>query len=353
MRPAAKIAGDVYSDSGLPDGASGVATVSVSGAATGVRPGICRSSAASVGELSSSSFVCRRRWLRVAVWSGVARRQRCEMRWQRAPLAPLRLRIGVRAGEVQLHDDGNYAGSTINRTARREVTHGGQTAAGSRARTELPFPKKTSGYPFGTTSGYRFRRTRRSGEMPVWGWFLAAAIVVLTVTAIVVGLAANRRKRTERLKERFGPEYDRALDEAGEQSAAEKELAARKRKRDKLDIVPLSPQARGKYAEGWREVQTAFVDNPSSALGDADRLVTEVMRERGYPIDDFDQRAADISVDHPTVVENYRAAHSISHAQQQGGGVGTEEQRQAFVHYRALFEKLLETDKDKSQEARA
>jgi len=189
--------------------------------------------------------------------------------------------------------------------------------------------------------------------MPVWGWFLAAAIVVLAVTAIVVGLAANRRKRTERLKERFGPEYDRALDEAGEQSAAEKELAARKRKRDKLDIVPLSPQARGRYAEGWGEVQTAFVDNPSSALGDADRLVTEVMRERGYPIDDFDQRAADISVDHPTVVENYRAAHSISHAQQQGSDVGTEEQRQAFVHYRALFEKLLETDKDKSQEARA
>ena len=101
-------------------------------------------------------------------------------------------------------------------------------------------------------------------------------------------------------------------------------------------------------------MQTAFIDNPSSAVGDADRLVIEVMRERGYPIEDFDQRAADISVDHPAVVDNYRAAHRISLSQQQGN-VDTEQERQAFVHYRALFEKLLETDKDQdnSQEARA
>jgi len=106
-------------------------------------------------------------------------------------------------------------------------------------------------------------------------------------------------------------------------------------------------------------VQTAFVDNPSSAVGDADRLVIEVMRERGYPIEDFDQRAADISVDHPDVVENYRAAHRI-HLAQRDRQIGTEEQRQAFVHYRALFDKLSETQtpktdqgKDNSQEARA
>ena len=104
-------------------------------------------------------------------------------------------------------------------------------------------------------------------------------------------------------------------------------------------------------------VQTAFVDSPASAVGDADRLVTEVMRERGYPIDDFDQRAADISVDHPTVVQNYRAAHTI-HVSQQNGDVGTEKQRQAFVHYRALFEKLLNDDgrphdTDTAQEASA
>ena len=191
--------------------------------------------------------------------------------------------------------------------------------------------------------------------MPVWGWILiAAAIVVIAAIAIVVARSTKSRRKTDRLKERFGPEYERTLDETGEQRAAEDELSARERRRDKLNIVALSPPAREKYAASWRAVQTAFIDNPSSAVRDADRLVIEVMRERGYPIDDFDQRAADISVDHPAVVDNYRAAHRISLSQQQGN-VDTEEERQAFVHYRALFEKLLETDKDQdnSQEARA
>ena len=161
--------------------------------------------------------------------------------------------------------------------------------------------------------------------MPVWGWILIAAIVVIAVIAvIVVARSANSRKKTERLKQRFGPEYERTLGETGEQRAAEDELAARERRRDKLNIVALSPQAREKYAASWRAVQTAFIDNPSSAVGDADRLVIEVMRERGYPIEDFDQRAADISVDHPAVVDNYRAAHRISLSQQQGN-VDTEE----------------------------
>jgi hypothetical protein len=191
--------------------------------------------------------------------------------------------------------------------------------------------------------------------MPVWVWILIAAIVVIAVIAvIVVARSVNNRKRTKRLKERFGPEYERTLAETGEQRAAEDELAAREGRRDKLNIVALSPQAREKYAASWRAVQTAFIDNPSRAVGDADRLVMAVMRERGYPIEDFDQRAADISVDHPAVVDNYRAAHRISLSQQQGN-VDTEEERQAFVHYRALFEKLLETgkDQDNSQEARA
>jgi hypothetical protein len=178
--------------------------------------------------------------------------------------------------------------------------------------------------------------------MPVWGWVLIAASVVLVAVLIVAVISASRRKRTKRLKERFGPEYERTVFEAGEQKTAEKELAARERKRDKLDILPLTPKALANYANRWQLVQTAFVDNPSSAVGDADRLVTEVMRERGYPVDNFDQQAADISVDHPTVVENYRAAHGI-HLSQQNGEVGTEAQRQAFVHYRVLFEKLLET----------
>ena len=190
--------------------------------------------------------------------------------------------------------------------------------------------------------------------MPLWGWILIAAGVVIVAGLIVAAVSVSRRKRTARLQERFGPEYERTVLEVGEQNTAEKELAARERKRDKLDIVPLTPEALAKYANRWQMVQTAFVDNPSSAVGDADRLVTEVMRERGYPVDDFDQQAADISVDHPTVVENYRAAHGI-HLSQQNGDVGTEAQRQAFVHYRVLFAKLLETQKDEntSQEATA
>jgi hypothetical protein len=193
--------------------------------------------------------------------------------------------------------------------------------------------------------------------MPAWSWIVIAVVVVIVVAlAMLVARSVSRRKRTERLKNHFGPEYDRAVGESGEQGTAEKELVARERNRQKLDIVVLTPESRAKYAEHWRTVQTAFVDNPSRAVGDADRLVTEVMRERGYPVDDFDQRAADISVDHPNVVEHYRAAHII-HLAQEKGDIGTEAQREAFVHYRALFEKLLETEhkteKDTPKEARA
>jgi hypothetical protein len=193
--------------------------------------------------------------------------------------------------------------------------------------------------------------------MPAWSWVVIAIVVVAVVAvAVVFARSAGQRKRTERLKSHFGPEYDRTVGDAGDQGAAEKELVARERNRQKLDVVVLAPESRSKYAEHWRAVQTAFVDDPSKAVGDADRLVTQVMRERGYPIDDFEQRAADISVDHPTVVEHYRAAHVI-HLAQEKGDIGTEAQREAFVHYRALFEKLLEadheTDKETPKEARA
>jgi hypothetical protein len=193
--------------------------------------------------------------------------------------------------------------------------------------------------------------------MPAWSWIvIAVAVVIVVALAMLVARSASRRKRTERLKNHFGPEYDRAVGESGDQGTAEKELVARERERQKLDIVVLTPESRAKYAEHWRAVQTAFVDNPSRAVGDADRLVTQVMRERGYPVDDFDQRAADISVDHPNVVDHYRAAHII-HLAQEKGDIGTEAQREAFVHYRALFEKLLETEhkteKDTPKEARA
>jgi hypothetical protein len=186
--------------------------------------------------------------------------------------------------------------------------------------------------------------------MPAWSWFVIAAVVVIAVALVAfLAMSTARRKRSERLERHFGPEYERAVGEAGDQRAAEKELAARERRRQKLDIVALAPEARAKYDEHWRAVQTAFVDNPSAAVGEADRLVTSVMRERGYPVDDFDQRVADISVDHPNVVEHYRAAHTLHLAQEQGN-IGVEAQREAFVHYRALFEQLLDTNVDSRNE---
>jgi hypothetical protein len=191
--------------------------------------------------------------------------------------------------------------------------------------------------------------------MPVWEWILIAASVVVVVAAVIVAASfVSSRRKTARLKQHYGREYERLVSENGDQKAAEKELTARERKRNKLDIVPLTPSALSDFTTRWRQVQTGFVDNPATAVGVADRLVTEVMRERGYPVDDFDQRAADISVDHPQIVENYRTAHGI-HLAQQRGDVSTEQQREAFVHYRALFEKLLETttDDNASQEASA
>jgi predicted nucleic acid-binding protein len=172
--------------------------------------------------------------------------------------------------------------------------------------------------------------------------------VVVALALIFAVRRSAKRRRTERLRERFGPEYERSVDHFGGQQAAEKELTSRERNRQKLDIVPLSPEVRERYAENWREVQTAFVDNPSSAVGQADRLVAQVMRERGYPIDDFDQRAADISVDHPHVADNYRTAHMI-YLSQEKADIGTEAQREALVHYRALFEELLEPEEDRAK----
>ena len=180
--------------------------------------------------------------------------------------------------------------------------------------------------------------------MPVWSWFFIAAAVLIALTLVLAAvLAATNRRRTRRLKEHFGAEYQRAVDDAGDQRAAENDLIARERKRKRLDIVELSPEAHRRYAQQWEEVQRSFIDDPSNAVCYADRLVTDVMRERGYPISDFDQCASDISVDHPETVEHYRAARALRLAQEKAD-IGTEAQRQAFVHYRALFEQLLGTD---------
>ncbi len=189
--------------------------------------------------------------------------------------------------------------------------------------------------------------------MPEWGWILIAALAVIAVVAIAIAArASSKNRRSQGLQQRFGPEYEHVVRQTGDPRAAENELIERERKHKKLDIVPLTDEARSVYAGQWRAVQTAFVDNPAAAVGDADRLVSQVMHERGYPVEDFEQRAEDISVDHPTVVHSYRAAHHI-HLAQGHGEIRTEDQREAFVHYRTLFEKLLESDNDAPKEARA
>jgi hypothetical protein len=183
--------------------------------------------------------------------------------------------------------------------------------------------------------------------MPGWVWIVivVAALVVLALGAWLV----MERRRREHLRGRFGPEYDRAVSEYGSRRGADAELARREELHERLDIVPLSPDARERYSDSWREVQTGFVDQPAEALTNADRLVTDVMRERGYPMDEFDQRVADLSVDHADVVEHYRAAHSIQLASE-GGDASTEDLRQAVVHYRALFAELLETRESEPEE---
>ena len=133
---------------------------------------------------------------------------------------------------------------------------------------------------------------------------------------------------------------------------AEAELLQRQKKRKKLDIVELSPEARSAHLATWQQVQAEFVDAPAEAVGKAERLVTRVMRERGYPIDDFEHRAADISVDHPDIVDNYRRAHAI-YQSHRNGEIETEAARQAFVHYRRLFGRLLGAEQENQQEARA
>jgi hypothetical protein len=170
-------------------------------------------------------------------------------------------------------------------------------------------------------------------------------ILVLLVLAVAVGAVAwtsMQRRRTEELRERFGPEYDHAVQELGDQHQAEAELQARQKRVERLKIQPLELAERDRFVTEWRSTQAQFVDEPAGAIAEADRLVAEVMRARGYPVGDFEQRAADISVDHPDVLQHYRAAHTIALANERGQAT-TEDLRQAMVHYRALFEDLLET----------
>src|SRR5437870_11882089 len=168
-------------------------------------------------------------------------------------------------------------------------------------------------------------------------------IAIVVAILIVVGLAVAfllPRQRSRSLRARFGPEYDRTVSAVGDQRQAERELAAREQRRRRFEVRDLEPEMRARYLEDWRGVQAHFVDSPPQAIREADALVTVVMRHRGYPMDDFEQAAADVSVDHPREVEDYRAAHAISEASGRDE-TDTEALRRGIQHYRALFDSLL------------
>lgn len=179
--------------------------------------------------------------------------------------------------------------------------------------------------------------------MEAWVWVvIALVLVVVTAVAWVV----TRERQRVRVREQFGPEYDRAVAQHGDRRAAEKDLVERTRRRDELDIKPLTDGARARYSDEWQAIQGRFVDEPETAITEADSLLDRVMRDRGYPVDDFEDfetKAQLLSVDHPTVLGNYRAARAV---QQRNATrlAGTEELREALLRYRSLFDELLQPD---------
>ena len=175
-----------------------------------------------------------------------------------------------------------------------------------------------------------------------------STMLAVVVVLVLVALAAwyfFQKKQSERLQQRFGPEYARTVDELGSRAKAESELKAREDRVGKLTLVPLSPADASRFSQAWVNLQASFIDNPQGVVAQADQLVRELMTVRGYPMADFENRVADISVDHPAVVENYRAAQFIA-ARDTRGEATTEELRNAVVHYRVLFNELLEVRND-------
>jgi FtsZ-interacting cell division protein ZipA len=185
--------------------------------------------------------------------------------------------------------------------------------------------------------------------MATWAWILIAVGIVIIVALLVA--IVMRQRRTTMLRQRFGPEYDRTVQDRDDRRAAEADLRDRQKQRDRLDIRPLAEPARARFAAEWRELQERFVDQPSNAVVAADDLVYRVMSERGYPMDDFETQAKLISVDHPSVVENYRFAHAVCERAQSQQAT-TEDLRAALLRYRSLFEDLLQSaDADRHGEA--
>jgi LPXTG-motif cell wall-anchored protein len=178
-------------------------------------------------------------------------------------------------------------------------------------------------------------------------WMILAGVVVLALIAFAAWFF-YQKKQSHRLQQRFGPEYGRTVEELGSQTKAESELKAREKRVERLNILPLAPSDAARFSETWRVLQGRFVDDPKGVFVQADQLVRELMSKRGYPVGDFERRAADISVDHPAVVDHYRAAQAIA-VRNERGEADTEELRKAVVHYRALFNELLEVQEGKEE----
>jgi len=183
--------------------------------------------------------------------------------------------------------------------------------------------------------------------MDTWVWIVIGLVVAIVILGILISALRTRRSRS--LRDRFGREYDRTVDKAGGRREAEQELRKREQRHDELELRPLSADARERYLRQWQVTQGRFVDDPTGAVSEADNLVQQAMRDRGYPVDDFEQRAADISVEHPELVEKYRTANGIARASERGEA-STEDLRHSVRHYRALFVELLEVD-DEAEDA--
>ncbi len=170
---------------------------------------------------------------------------------------------------------------------------------------------------------------------------VVAIVVVVVIIAVVAGLFVRKRRRATKLRERFGPEYDRAVQVHGSKRKAQEALARREQRVESLDIRDLDPGQQERFLKRWETVQSRFVDSPQRAVTEADDLISDVMQARGYPVVDFNQRAADVSVSHPQIVENYRAAHTIALRAGKDEAT-TEDLRTAMIHYRAVFEQLVQ-----------
>ncbi|GAA0351255.1 hypothetical protein NE235_23570 [Actinoallomurus spadix] len=172
---------------------------------------------------------------------------------------------------------------------------------------------------------------------------VAVIVIVAVLVVVALGLLAHRQQQRRRLRERFGPEYDRTVERHNNTREAEQELRAREQRHRELPIRPLDPAARDRYRADWQRVQEHFVDSPQSAVAEADNLLVRVMKDRGYPTEDYEQQVADLSVEHAGTIGRYRTAHDIR-GRADAGRASTEDLRQAMVHYRALFADLLGDD---------